>query len=80
MKINREDFVAGCIVGGSIIGMVLAFMLTLADVASKPAVPSAVYAVRNTIPPYQYAEVPDQERSTLVSLSGPAPGHSGEGR
>ena len=74
-KISREDFMAGCIVGGSIIGMILAFIITLADVASKPAVHTASYAVLHSSPPYFKPAISDQECATLVSLSGPASGH-----
>lgn len=74
-KISREDFLAGCIVGGSIIGMVLAFMITLADVVSKPGVHTASYAVRHSSPSCFNPAISDQECVTLVSLSGLAPGH-----
>lgn len=74
-KISREDFMAGCIVGGSIIGMVLAFMITLADVASKPDVHTASYAVLHSSPPYFEPALPGLECGPLVSLSGRVPGH-----
>ena len=74
-KNRRENFMAGCIIGGCAIVMVLALVFTLADVASKPAVHTASYAVLQTSPPESPLTTPDQGRATFVSLSGLAAGH-----
>lgn len=38
MAISKEEFAAGCVVGASIGGMVIAFMLALGDMVSDPAI------------------------------------------
>lgn len=75
LKSDKSEFIAGMVVGGAVIGMVFSFIFTLADVASKPAVHTASYAVLHSSPPYSLPVTPDQERATLVSLSWLAPGH-----
>ena len=68
--INIKSIFSGVVVGSCIVVMVLSFMFTLADVASKPAVRPAVYAVSSHIsPPVQT----DQGCATSVSLGGPSP-------
>lgn len=69
MKFDNSEFTGGMVVGAAIIGMIFAFFLTLADVASRPAAHSASYAVLHSPSLHPYS-TNDQSRAMKVSRSG----------